>query len=359
MVEVLGIDGGGTKTVCVRLQVRDDGGEGGVAWEVVGRGVTGCSNVNSVGAEAACAALQRAIRLAMRRTDGEAEEQDEQGEQRQEGLREGEEGELPLIEGVAAVGAGLAGVDRPGDDERVKGWLRPLFRDPAPLFSIHNDALAALAAGTEGRLPNACVLIAGTGTVALGVGKDGSRARASGWGPGFGDAGSGYALGNAALEAVARAHDGRGRPAERLTRAVLSELGLEKPEDLIGWRYADTSWARVAALAPVVLALCNDGGGDAEAQNIAEDGARELATSAKAVALRLGLGEEGESTVPSGEFPLVLEGGLLAQGGKMARMVTFELQHMVPRARIVHPKASVEAAVGAALLAYNQLTAAG
>lgn len=58
--------------------------------------------------------------------------------------------------------------------------------------TIHNDAVAALAAGTGGALAG-LVLIAGTGTIALGYAPDGSgrRARAAGWGPTLGDRGGG------------------------------------------------------------------------------------------------------------------------------------------------------------------------
>lgn len=51
-----------------------------------------------------------------------------------------------------------------------------------------NDAVAALASGTAGRLYG-CVLIAGTGTVALGFDEDKNFKRASGGGPRLGDKG--------------------------------------------------------------------------------------------------------------------------------------------------------------------------
>lgn len=59
------------------------------------------------------------------------------------------------------------------------------------------------------------VVAAGTGVVTLAVGAT-EVARVDGWGNLMGDAGSGYWIGRAALEAVMRAHDGRG-PATALT----------------------------------------------------------------------------------------------------------------------------------------------
>lgn len=55
-------------------------------------------------------------------------------------------------------------------------------------ITVVNDAVAALASGTGGRLYG-CVLIAGTGTVALGFDEDKNFKRASGGGPRLGDRG--------------------------------------------------------------------------------------------------------------------------------------------------------------------------
>ena len=62
------------------------------------------------------------------------------------------------------------------------------------------------------------VCAAGTGVVTLGVGRE-RVARVDGWGNIMGDAGSGYWVGREALDAVMRAHDGRG-PQTLLTDVV-------------------------------------------------------------------------------------------------------------------------------------------
>ena len=51
---------------------------------------------------------------------------------------------------------------------------------------VQNDAVAALASGTMGKL-HGCVLIAGTGTIAYGFTEDGRETRAAGAGPILGD----------------------------------------------------------------------------------------------------------------------------------------------------------------------------
>lgn len=64
-------------------------------------------------------------------------------------------------------------------------FSRDLFPDNAKNY-VENDAVAALASGTMGKL-HGCVLIAGTGCIAYGVTEDGKVARAAGAGPVLGD----------------------------------------------------------------------------------------------------------------------------------------------------------------------------
>ncbi|MCH88766.1 N-acetyl-D-glucosamine kinase-like, partial [Trifolium medium] len=114
----------------------------------------------------------------------------------------------------------------------------------------------------------------------------------------------GYGISAQALTAVIRAHDGRG-PSTMLTSSILQALGLSSAEELIGWTYADPSWARIAALVPVVVS-CAEAGDDV-ANKILLESAQELASSVKAVVGRLGLcGQDGKDA-----FPLVLVGGVL------------------------------------------------
>lgn len=62
---------------------------------------------------------------------------------------------------------------------------RDIFPSNVRLY-VQNDAVAALASGTMGKL-RGCVLIAGTGTIAYGFTEDGKEARAAGAGPVLGD----------------------------------------------------------------------------------------------------------------------------------------------------------------------------
>ncbi|XP_030970518.1 N-acetyl-D-glucosamine kinase-like, partial [Quercus lobata] len=159
---------------------------------------------------------------------------------------------------------------------------------------------------------------------------------------------SGYGIAAQALTAVVRAHDGRG-PQTALTDCILKALSLSSPDELIGWTYADPSWARIAALVPDVVSCAESG--DQIAHKILVDAVKELALSVKAVVQRLSLcGADG-----NGSFPVVMVGGVLEanKSWDIGKEVINCIQRHYPGAYPVRPE--VEPAVGAALLAWNFL----
>ncbi|KAJ4980265.1 hypothetical protein NE237_031102 [Protea cynaroides] len=316
---VLGLDGGTTSTVCVCMPLIPFSDQLPDPLPVLARAVSGCSNHNSVGETAARETLEQVMAEALSKSGSNQS-------------------------AVRAVCLAVSGVNHPTDQQRVLNWLREIFPSHVKLF-VQNDALAALASGTMGEL-HGCVLIAGTGTIAYGFTEDGKEARAAGAGPILGDWGSGYGIAAQALTAIVRAHDGRG-PQTILTSSILHELDLSSPDELIGWTYADPSWARIAALVPVVVTCAE--AGDEVAHKILLDSAEELSESVKAVVRRLGLcGEDGK-----GSFPLVMVGGVL-EANKMwdiGKEVVKRILKDYPGAHPIRPK--VEPAVGAALLALN------
>lgn len=296
---VMGIDGGGTKTVAV---VVDGSGQG------LGRGQAGSTNWNSVGVETARANLFAVAGLALTEAGRTAAE-------------------------LAAVCIGASGVDRPGDRTRMQGWLAQLA--PGAVTAIHNDAVVALAAGTGGDLYG-LVLIAGTGMIVYGFDRAGRSVRAGGTGALLGDRGSGYAIGAEALAAVLWAADGRG-PETALTQAILEHLGLENPQALIPWTYTDLAWERFAGVTPVVFRCAQEG--DPVARGLVDRAAEGLAVAVWAVAEKLAFGAG---------VPLVMAGGLL-RPGPYARLVAEKVNGLGLPCETIHPQ--VEPAVGAALLA--------
>ncbi|XP_071689497.1 uncharacterized protein [Rutidosis leptorrhynchoides] len=320
---ILGLDGGTTSTVCICMPVFsfDDDCAPPDPPSVLARAVAGCSNHNSVGEIAARETLENVMADALLKCGS-------------------------TRSAVRAVCLAVSGVNHPSDQQRILSWLRERFPNDVKCL-IHNDAVAAMASGTMGKL-HGCVLIAGTGTIAYGYTEDGREARASGAGPVLGDWGSGYGISAMALTSVIRAHDGRG-PQTMLTSKILHELQLSSPDELIGWTYADPSWARIAALVPVVVSCAE--AGDEVANGILLDAVQDLASSIKAVVSRLGLcGEDGKKACP-----LVMVGGVLEAnkkwdiGKEVISCISKEFPKMVP----IRPK--VEPAVGAALLAWNFL----
>jgi N-acetylglucosamine kinase-like BadF-type ATPase len=98
-----------------------------------------------------------------------------------------------------------------------------------------------LAVATSGDL-SGVVVVSGTGMIVIGVNRSGERQRAGGWGALLDERGSGFAIGSAALKAVANAEDGLGMPTQ-LTAVVLSYLQLSAPRERERWTYADYNWA--------------------------------------------------------------------------------------------------------------------
>ncbi|CAM0910883.1 unnamed protein product [Alopecurus aequalis] len=317
---ILGVDGGTTSTVCVCLPAAMPPPEAPGAVPVLSRAIAGCSNRNSVGA-AALETLEQVMTqaLTMASRDHSA---------------------------VVAVCLSVSGVNHPSDQQKMMDWIRNLFPGDAK-FYVENDAVAALASGTMGKL-HGCVLIAGTGSIAYGVTEDGKIARAAGAGPVLGDWGSGYGIAAQALTAVIKAHDGRG-PQTNLTSAIIRKLEISSPDELIGWTYANPSWARIAALVPVVVSAAEDG--DEVANTILRDAVQELADSVVAVVWRLTLcGEDGKD-----QFPLVLVGGVLEGNKKwnISGEVIKCISEVFPGVHAIRPE--VEPAIGAALLAWSHI----
>ena len=124
--------------------------------------------------------------------------------------------------GCRAGFAGIAGVDRPGDREPFIEMLRRTGGVDCPI-AVGNDAEPALAGAlddTEGIL-----LIAGTGSIALGRSRDGFSARAGGLGHLLGDEGSAWRI---AFDAICRGlRSAEGRDLESgLLEAALTFEGL-------------------------------------------------------------------------------------------------------------------------------------
>src|SRR4029453_18751567 len=136
--------------------------------------------------------------------------------------------ELDPSRRAAALCLGIAGVDRPADEQVIRGSLRRLgYRENA---RVVNDAAIALVAGAEERV--GIVILAGTGSIAYGADRAGNTARSGGYGFLLADEGSGYWLGHQALRATVRSADGRG-PHSLLADLVFESLGVRSVAEMV------------------------------------------------------------------------------------------------------------------------------
>lgn len=260
---VIGIDGGGSQTVALLADA---------AGKVVGHGTSGPSNIQSVGIERATQALNEAVAAAF--------------------------AAAKLTRGtVAATALGMAGVDHPDAVAVVRDIAESL--NLARRVEVVIDALLLLEAGTPDGWGLA--VIAGTGSIAFGRTQDGRFDRSGGWGYLLGDEGSAYALGLGGARAVARASDGCAQPTV-LTEKILAFMSLRQPLEMIDAVYRGP-WdrARLATIAPIVLAAAEEG--DAVADQIVESEASKLARTAAGAARKLGL--------PADRLPLAITGGVI------------------------------------------------
>ncbi len=280
---VLGFDGGGTKTECVLM---DEQGR------VLGRGRSGASNPLRVGVDAAVAALRAAAQEALA-------------------------GAHPARVDVTGIVAGLAGAGRTEMAERVREELRRVF--PGCYVRVLTDLELALAATGEGP---AVVIVAGTGSAAIGRNASGNVYRAGGFGPALGDEGSAYDIGRKAIAAALLARDRSGVDST-LGKLILQSLEFSCWPDLQARarEAADDVFPRIF---PVVAEEAD--AGDSAARDLLRDAAAELAKLAGAVIERLGL--SGAS------FSLAKAGGMMGRSRFFDEQLDHILQVAAPHAKI-------------------------
>src|SRR6202051_3685890 len=183
---VLGFDGGATKTECVLL---DEAGN------VLASGRSGASNPGQVGFEKAIEEVKKAAQAATfeARVNPTA---------------------------ISALCAGIAGVGAAKSAERMRALLAAAF--PTVAIRLCTDLEIALAATGTGP---AIVLIAGTGSAAMGRGINREVRRAGGMGPQVGDQGSARDVGRKAA-AAARLERDRSGEESALGKQLKRQLGV-------------------------------------------------------------------------------------------------------------------------------------
>jgi len=205
----LGMDGGGSKTALLLVDEHDN---------EICHVQSGPSNYLSVGADAAKAAIAQGI--------------------------------SQLSERPNIVCAGFAGAGRADGKTFYKELLHALI--PEAQVIVESDAFIA-SIGAIGVDPGV-LLIAGTGSIVIGRDKDRAIFRIGGWGPHFGDEGSGFWIGREAIRAALHSLDVQA-PGD-FGRRIAMKLGLKSISEIAGaWAAGKAGVPEVAGLFPEVAAL--------------------------------------------------------------------------------------------------------
>jgi len=314
---VLGIDGGGSKTVCVLMDETR---------QVVSRGQAGASNYQSIG----IAAAQQSIEFAIMAATDQARN-------------------LTKPIKIIALCLGLAGVGRSEDIEVVKGLVQEIQKSqllpinwvlPASNIVICHDALIALVGGIGQDV--GIVAAAGTGSIVFGRNQQGITKRVGGWGYILGDEGSAYKIALAAMQAALKAYDSSG-VATSLVEIFKIYLELPSLESLVELIYR-RGWGvtEIAALAEIVdLAAAL---GDQVANKIIDDAVQYLVKATSTVI------EEIFSDRPVLE--IVTTGSVWQGKSKMHDRFSASIVKQFPGVKVIFPKH--ESAYGAGLLALQR-----
>ena len=259
---------------------------------VLGRGRGGPSNSSRIGADAAARGVCEAAAAALR------------------------DARLAMSQ-VTDVCAGLAGVALAERAEAMTHLLRPFFEDAR--FELCTDLDLALSAA--GIVP-AIVLVAGTGSAAIGKDATGRIVRSGGYGPKSSDEGSAFAIGKAAVMELARDDSGDGQDSRI---AVLKQFCVAALQDLTALEGAEAD-----KVYPRVFPLIAEA-----ADNDAEFAKRLLQKASESLAgfvaqVQAGLQLAGEP------FLLGKTGGMIERSRYFDEQLDTNLRRIAPRAEIRH-----------------------
>ncbi len=293
---VLGFDGGGTKTDCVLM---DESGA------ILARSQAGPSNPLRVGFGAALSSIRDAARQAIAQAT------------------------LPASSVATAVCAGLAGAGPPESAEKIHALLAAEF--PESQVQVCTDLDLALAAAGGGP---AIVLLAGTGSFAVGRNAAGETARAGGYGSQIGDEGSAYDVGRRAILTAMHENDRTGEDT-LLGQRVLRELACANWSEVKARAQtaSDEVFPRLFAVVATVADWI-ESSTETPAQTAARNSARgilrasafDLASLAENLAERLHL--------RGTRFAIAKTGGMIGRSNYLESQLDERLRNAFPEAEI-------------------------
>jgi N-acetylglucosamine kinase-like BadF-type ATPase len=282
---ILGVDGGGTKTIAVTSTL-----EG----RIIKIGYSGPSNQNIIGLKNAYLNIIDAVQKAMPKSRTN----------------------------VLVACFGLAGID---NKENYSSMLDKLKKSRiSDKIILISDVEIALSSGTWGE--HGIVIVAGTGSNVYGRNALGLHTRAGDWGYIIGDEGGAYYISRLALNAVFREYDGRG-PSTLLTEIIKNYFNVENLPDIIPIIYKHMSITEIANIAKLVIEAAKKG--DYVAKSILKLGGKELGLAAVAVIKKLGMENE--------KFKVVFVGGMFNAGMYFIRPIKREIKRIAPKAIFIKP----------------------
>jgi glucosamine kinase len=284
MAFFLGIDAGGTKTICV---IGDES-------RTLARAQSGSIKHMRVGEEQAARNFETVVREALERASLAGEQ-------------------------MVATCVGLAGLRIPSFAVWVKESLAKLVGGAIEICGDEEIAMDAAFPGGGGVL-----VVAGTGSNIAGRSSTGILVNAGGWGPALGDEGSGYWIGHTALIAAFRAHD-FGEPTMLLNK-VMAFWSLDGLGEMV--EYANKiPGPDFSKITPLVVECAE--AGDAVATETLVDAGRQLAELAL-LAYRKVRAIEPEGPAPGFAFA----GSVLGNIPIVRESMTEAIRRRIPSAQV-------------------------
>jgi N-acetylglucosamine kinase-like BadF-type ATPase len=314
---VIGVDGGGTKTLAALADMNG---------KIVKTAKAGCSNPRNVGNQAAADNIAESIfkilkSRAFRISNGEVLSKAK------------EKKNIKIISTVIGL---------PAMEEEFKGREQEIIRalkkhkEISTIFGgkvkIVSDQLVAFRSGSSG--DDGISVIAGTGCAVHGWYR-GVEAKANGWGW-LADEGSGFWIGQKTFQTISKSLDGRIKDTT-LADLAKKTFKLKNAADLVALIYKDPE-IYVPQLAP----LCRqaDEAGDTNATAIMQGAGKEIALSVIDVYQRLGFAKQTPE--------IVIVGGIF-NSQTVIESVKTELEKSIGPINIIKPELPVTGAVRLAL----------
>ncbi|MDZ4852490.1 MAG: BadF/BadG/BcrA/BcrD ATPase family protein [Pirellulaceae bacterium] len=281
---ILGVDGGGSKTLASIASVLPVAELRKLDLQIVGSGSSGPGNVRAVGIDQACCNIDKSICEAFQQAKLE-------------------------FSAVGAICLSLAGAGRPEEKGLIRDWAVHRYKKSQIVVTDDIEPLRWAAKYEQSLFDSSIAsddwkrsitLVAGTGSIASGCDENDGAVRVGGWGYLLGDDGSGFAIGLSGLRSICRTHDQSSALTE-MQRSLMKRIQIREPTQLVAWLYqSQIPRPLVADLATIILEYADR---DAVAKAIVEQSVVAMIESVRLVSQRL--------SFTSRSYSLALSGGIL------------------------------------------------